>query len=259
MGRAPSLSRGERPSSIGREADVAAPRTSLNPPDGRTGPVWAVRRAWVSRSGSPSGPGKVPADGWDCTTRRRQRGLSRDDPRGGHAGARTAEPGPGPPYEVARQAEGLGPLMTHIVDFEHVSIAGLESSPVAEALAGLRANEARYYKNKYDHVFTVEPAAEAADAVDRVSRILEQERDIVIASPPLEATSFEVDGLRMTYVFYESRPVDQRHVRDRRRRQAGRRLQALRRHGRPRRSWPSASSSRGRSPSSPAPSAAPTS
>jgi len=35
-----------------------------------------------------------------------------------------------------------------------------------------------YYKNKYGHVFTVDPAD--------------------------EATSFEVDGLRMAYVFYES-------------------------------------------------------
>ena len=35
-------------------------------------------------------------------------------------------------------------------------------------------------------------------------RILEEERDIVIASRPLEATAFEVDGIRMAYVFYES-------------------------------------------------------
>ena len=47
--------------------------------------------------------------------------------------------------------------MSHAVDFNIVSTAGLESSPVAAALAGLRAHEARYYKNKYDHVFTVEP------------------------------------------------------------------------------------------------------
>ncbi|HEV7205049.1 MAG TPA: phage tail protein [Jatrophihabitans sp.] len=94
--------------------------------------------------------------------------------------------------------------MTYVVDFQNVSTVGLESSPVAEALAGLRANEARYYKNKYDHVFTVEPASEAADAVDLVHRVLAEERDIVIESRPLEATSFEVDGLRMTYVFYES-------------------------------------------------------
>jgi hypothetical protein len=80
----------------------------------------------------------------------------------------------------------------------------LESSPVSAALAGLRANEARYYKNKYDHDFTVSPADEAADVVEYVHRILKEERDLVIASRPLEATSFEVDGLRMAYVFYES-------------------------------------------------------
>ena len=94
--------------------------------------------------------------------------------------------------------------MSYVVDFEEVSTVGLESTPVASALAGLRANEARYYKNKYDHVLTVEPAGKAKATVDYVSRILKEERDIVIASPPLEATSFEVDGLRMAYVFYES-------------------------------------------------------
>jgi hypothetical protein len=91
-----------------------------------------------------------------------------------------------------------------VVDFENVSTDGLESSPVADALAGLRANEARYYKNKFGHVFTVEPASEASEAVDYVHRILKEERDLVIASRPLEATSFEVEGTRMTYVFYES-------------------------------------------------------
>src|SRR3954466_3033628 len=73
--------------------------------------------------------------------------------------------------------------MTYTVDFNTVSTVGLESSPVADALAGLRANEARYFKNKYDHVFTVEPAAKAKKAVDLVHRILKDERDIVIASP----------------------------------------------------------------------------
>lgn len=94
--------------------------------------------------------------------------------------------------------------MSHVVDFQTVSTAGLESSPVAAALAGLRANEARYFKNKYDHVFTVDPAGEAAETVDWVSAILAKERDIVIASPPLEATSFEAAGTRFAYVFYES-------------------------------------------------------
>ncbi len=91
-----------------------------------------------------------------------------------------------------------------IVDFTEVSTQGLESSPVADALAGLRANEARYFKNKYDHVFSVEPASEAADVIAWVHRVLDEERGIVIASPPLEATRFEVEGIRMAYVFYQS-------------------------------------------------------
>ncbi|MDQ0618764.1 phage tail protein [Arthrobacter globiformis] len=94
--------------------------------------------------------------------------------------------------------------MPYIVDFQNVSTVGLEPSPVAEALAGLRANEARYYKNKYDHVFSVRPASEAPETLDRVNRILSDERSIVISSRPLEVTSFEVNGFRMAYVFYES-------------------------------------------------------
>jgi hypothetical protein len=94
--------------------------------------------------------------------------------------------------------------MTYTVDFQTVSTVGLESSPVAPALAGLRANEARYFKNKYDHVFTVEPAAKAKKTIAWVHKILKEERGIVIASPPLEATEFEVEGIRMAYVFYES-------------------------------------------------------
>jgi hypothetical protein len=94
--------------------------------------------------------------------------------------------------------------MSHAVDFVTVSTAGLESSPVAEALAGLRANEARYYKNKFDHVFTTVPADDDPATLEWIHRILKTERDIVIASRPLEVTSFEVDGTRMAYVFYES-------------------------------------------------------
>ena len=94
--------------------------------------------------------------------------------------------------------------MPYTVDFATVSTVGLESSPVAAALAGLRANEARYFKNKYDHVFTVEPADDARTAIDWVHRILREERDIVISSRPLEATAFQVENIRIAYVFYES-------------------------------------------------------
>jgi hypothetical protein len=94
--------------------------------------------------------------------------------------------------------------VSYVVDFANVSTEGVESSPVAPALAGLRANEARYFNNKYDHAFTVEPAAAAREAIDWVHRILAEERDIVIGSPPLEATAFQVENIRMAYVFYES-------------------------------------------------------
>jgi hypothetical protein len=94
--------------------------------------------------------------------------------------------------------------MPYVVDFNEVSTVGLESSPVADALAGLRANEARYFKNKYDHVFTVESADDAKEAIDWVHRILKEERDLVIESRPLEATAFQVENIRMAYVFYES-------------------------------------------------------
>ena len=96
--------------------------------------------------------------------------------------------------------------MTHVVDFKDVSTEGLESSPVAEALAGLRANEARYFSNKYGATFATEPASSGTgrQKADYVARVLEQERGIVLASTPLEAAELEVDGIRWTHVFYES-------------------------------------------------------
>ena len=45
-------------------------------------------------------------------------------------------------------------MAPYAVNFDTVSTVGLESSPVAAALAGLRAHEARFAKNKWDHVFT---------------------------------------------------------------------------------------------------------
>jgi hypothetical protein len=94
--------------------------------------------------------------------------------------------------------------MRTVIDFVNVSESGLESSPVAPALAGLRANESRYFKNKYDHDFAVAPAAEEPETLEWITRILADERDIVIASPPLEVTRFDVEGYTMAYVFYES-------------------------------------------------------
>ena len=94
--------------------------------------------------------------------------------------------------------------MPNIIDFENVSTAGLESSPVSKSLAGLRANESRYFKNKYNHDFTVSPADKSKDILDYVKNILLNERDIKISSKPLETSEFVVNGIKWTYVFYES-------------------------------------------------------
>ncbi len=93
--------------------------------------------------------------------------------------------------------------MSYVVDFNNVSTLGLESSPVKEALAGLRANEARYYMNKYKHEFTVVPASQSQETLDYVNRILKTERGIEFAAKPLETSSFQVENLKMAYVFYE--------------------------------------------------------
>ena len=93
--------------------------------------------------------------------------------------------------------------MAYVVDFKNVSTAGLESSPVAEALAGLRANEARYFWNKYKHEFTVVPASESRDTLDYVNRILKEERGIELSGKPLQTSRFQVENIKMAYVFYE--------------------------------------------------------
>lgn len=80
----------------------------------------------------------------------------------------------------------------------------LESSPVAPALAGLRANEARYFHNKYDHAFTVVPASADPTTLAWVTDFLDTERGIVISSPALELAGCDVDGIHGVHVFYES-------------------------------------------------------
>ncbi len=90
------------------------------------------------------------------------------------------------------------------VDFENVTLAGLESSPVAEALAGLRAHEARFLMNKYKLEFMVVPASKSKKTLDWVNRILKEERDIEIASKPLETSSFQMENIKWVFVFYES-------------------------------------------------------
>jgi hypothetical protein len=93
--------------------------------------------------------------------------------------------------------------MSYSVDFNNVSTVGLESSPVSQALAGLRANEARYFMNKYKHEFTVVPAGESQETLEYVNNVLKKERNIEFAAKPLETSRFQVENIKYAYVFYE--------------------------------------------------------
>ena len=93
--------------------------------------------------------------------------------------------------------------MSEPVDFKDVSTVGLETSPVAGALAGLRANEARYFMNKYQHEFTVTAAGESQDTLDYVNKILKDERGIEFAAKPLQTSRFRVENIDWACVFYE--------------------------------------------------------
>jgi hypothetical protein len=50
----------------------------------------------------------------------------------------------------------------------------------------------------------VERDSNAKTTIDWVHLILKEQRDIVIWSRPLEATAFQVENIRIAYVFYES-------------------------------------------------------
>src|SRR5262249_30280464 len=135
---------------------------------------WSARstrlRSTSRWPGTRCGPG--PTSTWCCAAWSRPSPCpDRGDRRGPDHVRGAAERAPEPAIACAPLAEDdLGRRsrsvdMSYEVDFKTVSTVGLESSPVADALAGLRANEARYFKNKYDHTFTVEPAAKAKKTV----------------------------------------------------------------------------------------------
>ena len=94
--------------------------------------------------------------------------------------------------------------MPYAVDFENVSSVGLESSPHPDALAGLRANEARYSRPSTTTSslwnLRATPRRPSSGCTGSSSRSVTSS----VASPPLEGTAFEVEGIRFAYVFYES-------------------------------------------------------
>ena len=94
--------------------------------------------------------------------------------------------------------------MAYVVDFVNVSTVGLESSPVAPRSRACEQTRPATSRTSTTTSTRCEPAAKAKKTIQWVARILKQERDIVIASPPLEATDFQVENIRWPEVFYES-------------------------------------------------------
>ncbi|MGM9887103.1 MAG: phage tail protein [Lactococcus sp.] len=93
--------------------------------------------------------------------------------------------------------------MEYQVDFKNVETLGLESSPVAEQLAGLRANEARYFWNKYKFNYVVYSADEKTKEIEWLNKILQDERDLAFSAPILEVAIYEDDMLYWPEFYFE--------------------------------------------------------
>lgn len=75
---------------------------------------------------------------------------------------------------------------------------------VPEALAGLRANEARYFWNKYKFVYETFPADEKDELVNLINRVLLEERQLVFESPILEVALYEDENLFWPEFYYQN-------------------------------------------------------
>ncbi|WP_307976811.1 phage tail protein [uncultured Streptococcus sp.] len=81
----------------------------------------------------------------------------------------------------------------------------LETSSVADALAGLRANEARYFWNKFKVEFEMFSVVERPKLMADITDLLERERGLVFAAKPLEIAQLFLEArILWTHVFYEN-------------------------------------------------------
>ncbi len=92
--------------------------------------------------------------------------------------------------------------MLNKINFKEVSTIGLESSPVANTLSGLRANDSRYLSNKYNIEFATISINEDKEILKFVNEVL-KERDIEFKAKALEVSSFVKEGIQFAYVYYE--------------------------------------------------------
>lgn len=95
-------------------------------------------------------------------------------------------------------------MTKYVVNFKDVETIGFETSPVAEKLAGLRANEARYFWNKYKFEYTTYSADEKRELVDLIGLVLVSERELAFSSPILEVAVYEDDDVFWPEFYYEN-------------------------------------------------------
>lgn len=89
------------------------------------------------------------------------------------------------------------------VDFKKVDTIGFESSPMAAKLAGMRAHEARYFRNNYQTEFVTMAVDENPEIINRIKAILAGQ-DLDLPYTALEVSDFVVNNIRWSYVFYDN-------------------------------------------------------
>ncbi|VTT45431.1 Uncharacterised protein [Streptococcus porcinus] len=93
--------------------------------------------------------------------------------------------------------------MSYLVNFKEVKTNLLEESPVKEVLAGLRANEARYFWNKYKLAYEVFTIEEKPHILPFIEKVLE-EREMTFPYKALCVSQLEVDGILWSHVYYDN-------------------------------------------------------
>ena len=93
--------------------------------------------------------------------------------------------------------------MSYTVNFKEVETTGIEASIAADVLAGLRANEARYFWNKYKQEYVVYTPNEKPEILPIIENVL-AERDMVFPYTPLNVAQLEVDGILWSFIFYDN-------------------------------------------------------
>lgn len=94
--------------------------------------------------------------------------------------------------------------MVYKVNFKDIETTGFETSPCAVSLAGLRANEARYFWNKYKFEYITYPASEKQKEIAWLNTLLENERQLHFEAKILEVAIYEDDTLYWPEFFYEN-------------------------------------------------------